>query len=178
MTKGLYLTIGLNSLDPEKYNGERGELKACENDAKAIANIAKTMGFSGKTLLTKDASSSAVLAGLYEAANTLESGDMLVVGYSGHGSQIGDVTSEEDDGLDETWCLYDRMLIDDELYAMWAKFKTGVRIFVLSDSCHSGTVTKRLELNLTTAALERTPELAAQRQKWGWVEGGFHSTAL
>ena len=44
--------------------------------------------------------------------------------------------------MDETWVLYDRELIDDELYALWGTFQTGVRIFVLSDSCHSGTATK------------------------------------
>ena len=31
-------------------------------------------------------------------------------------------------------------LIDDELYAALKQFVRGVRIFVLSDSCHSGTV--------------------------------------
>jgi len=42
--------------------------------------------------------------------------------------------------MNETWVLYDRMLIDDELYQVWKNFASGVRIFVLSDSCHSGTV--------------------------------------
>jgi len=46
------------------------------------------------------------------------------------------------DGKDETWVLYDRQLIDDELYALWAKFVPGVRIVMLSDSCHSGTVSR------------------------------------
>jgi hypothetical protein len=42
--------------------------------------------------------------------------------------------------MDETWVCYDRQLVDDELYELWGKFKSGVRIVVLSDSCHSGTV--------------------------------------
>ena len=53
-----------------------------------------------------------------------------------------DVIGEEADKLDETWCLYDGQLIDDELYFELSKFAAGVRILVLSDSCHSGTVVR------------------------------------
>jgi hypothetical protein len=63
-------------------------------------------------------------------------------GYSGHGGQAPDLNDEEPDGNDETWCLYDGELIDDEPYSSWGAFATGVRIVVLSDSCHSGTVAK------------------------------------
>ena len=54
----------------------------------------------------------------------------------------GDVTADKNDQLDETWCLYDCMLVDDELCAMSSRFSVSVRIFVLSDICYSGTVTK------------------------------------
>jgi hypothetical protein len=82
-------------------------------------------------------------------------------GYSGHGGQIPDLNNDEEDALDETWVLYDRELLDDELYTMYGQFKEGVRIFVLSDSCHSGTVAKnRLYKNvLATEITERlSPE--------------------
>ena len=52
------------------------------------------------------------------------------------------MNNDEDDYQDETWCLYDGELIDDEIFSLLGKFAKGVRIFVLSDSCHSGTVTK------------------------------------
>ncbi|MEO5695911.1 MAG: caspase family protein, partial [Burkholderiaceae bacterium] len=61
---------------------------------------------------------------------------------SGHGGQVPDVDGDEADGKDETWCLYDGQLIDDELYFELSRFATGVRILVLSDSCHSGSVTR------------------------------------
>lgn len=152
-SKGLYLTIGLNRIDAAAY-GDSGALNACENDARDMAAIAQKAGFAGKTLLTESATSSAVLTELSNAANALQSGDILFLTYSGHGGQVGDITGDEPDGLDETWCLYDRQLLDDELYAMWSKFKPGVRIFVLSDSCHSGTVTKALMRTIHSKAFD------------------------
>jgi hypothetical protein len=53
-----------------------------------------------------------------------------------------DIDGDEPDKKDETWCLFDGQLIDDELYFALSQFKAGVRIIVLSDSCHSGTVTR------------------------------------
>jgi len=63
--------------------------------------------------------------------------------YAGHGGQVPDRSRDEkDDSLDETWCLHNRQFLDDELYAHFAEFKAGVRILILSDSCHSGTVSR------------------------------------
>jgi hypothetical protein len=52
--------------------------------------------------------------------------------------------------------LYDRQLIDNELYALWARFRPGVRICVISDSCHSGTVTRDLERLTTLVSIAAT----------------------
>ncbi len=93
-------------------------------------------------LLTKKATRSNVLAGMRAAAKALKTGDLFFLTYSGHGGQVPDVTGEEPDKQDETWCLYDGQLIDDELYFELSRFAAGVRILVLSDSCHSGTVTR------------------------------------
>ena len=57
-----------------------------------------------------------------------------------------DTNHDEADRQDETWVLFDRELVDDELYAQWGKFAAGVRIFMLSDSCHSGTVARFMRL--------------------------------
>ena len=48
--------------------------------------------------------------------------------------------------MDETWVLYDRQLVDNwqNYFQLYATFKSGVRILVLSDSCHSGTVTREV----------------------------------
>lgn len=161
MARGRYLTIGLNYVDPNRYEGWDGELNACENDARDMAEMT---GFTGTTLLREQATSHAVLQELHKAAVELSPGDLFVVGYSGHGSNIEDATADEPDKRDETWCLYDRMLVDDELYAMWSHFGPGVRILVLSDSCHSGTMLKKLPLGFggEVAAMATIEKAAAE----------------
>ena len=140
--RGLSLHIGLNSVSPAHYGGWTGDLSACEFDAKDMAALATGRGMKATVLLTKNGTRAKVLAALRAAAKTLASGDLFFLTFSGHGGQVPDVSGEEADKLDETWCLYDGQLIDDELYLELGKFATGVRILVLSDSCHSGTVVR------------------------------------
>jgi len=142
MAKGIALTIGLNAVDPRHYGGWDGKLNACEADANDMAEIARSQGFSVETLLTKAATRDAVRKGVLDAAAKAASGDIFMLSYSGHGGQLPDRNGDELDNEDETWCLYDGELLDDELYNLWGKFKSGVRILVFSDSCHSGTVVR------------------------------------
>lgn len=142
--RGVSLHIGLNRVDPDQYGGWDGALSACEFDANDMHDISASQGFTSDVFLTTAATSQAVIDAITQASQTLASGDTLVVTYSGHGGQVPDVSSDEDDAQDETWVLYDRELLDDELYQLWAKFPAGVRIAVMSDSCHSGTVTREL----------------------------------
>jgi hypothetical protein len=140
--KGLSLHIGLNGVAASAYGGWDGPLAACEFDANDMAAIAKSQGIKPTVLLTKKATRANALAGLRAAAKALKSGDLFVLTYSGHGGQVPDVSGDEADKKDETWCLYDGQLIDDELYFELGRFGAGVRILVLSDSCHSGTITR------------------------------------
>ena len=83
--------------------------------------------------------------------------------------------AEETDQLDETWVLYDRQLLDDELYDLWCRFAPGVRILMISDSCHSGTVSRAVDMATAqvAAAYASTPESrgltgpAARRRRRG-----------
>ena len=146
MAKGYSLHVGVNAVDPVQYEGWSGVLAGCEHDATDMAAIARAQGYtSTKVLLTTQATADAVITEMLALSKTLVSGDLLFLSYSGHGGQVPDLDGdEEDDGLDETWCLYDRMLIDDELFKLFSRFAPDVRIFMLSDSCHSGTVAKNI----------------------------------
>jgi hypothetical protein len=142
-TKGIGLHLGLNGVDPAHYQGWDGALGGCEPDAKDMKVIADSKGFRSTLILTRDAKSSRLFSELKTASTQLTSGDILLLTYSGHGGQVPNTNGDdESDSLDETWCLFDREVIDDELYAAFTSFASGVRILVFSDSCHSGTVAK------------------------------------
>ena len=142
MTKGISIHIGLNHVDPNHYQGWEGKLKACENDAHDMEAIAREQNFVTKLLLAEQATAENVKAAMARAASQLQSGDILLLTYSGHGGQVPDTNSDEDDKYDETWVLFDRQLVDDELFALWGRFEAGVRILMISDSCHSGSVAR------------------------------------
>ncbi len=159
--KAMSLHVGLNAVSAAAYAGWDGPLAACEFDAHDMAAIARAAGMKPTTLLTKKATRKSTLAGLRAAAKQLRTGDLFFLTYSGHGGQVPDVSGDEADKQDETWCLFDGQLVDDELYAELARFGDGVRILVLSDSCHSGTVTRAQPPSLPTSPAER-PKLMPQ----------------
>lgn len=140
--RALSLHIGLNAVSASDYGGWSGPLAACEFDANDMAALARSRGMKSTVLLTKKGTRASVLAGIRQAAKALRKGDLFFLTYSGHGGQVPDVSGDEPDKNDETWCLYDGQLIDDELYLELSRFVAGVRILVLSDSCHSGSVTR------------------------------------
>src|SRR5829696_9929873 len=154
---GRSLHIGLNRVDPAHYNGWNGALNACEFDANDMETLAKSRGFETSKLLTQEATAGAIIAAIEDAVSGLGPGDIFLCSYSGHGSQVADTNDDEPDRSDETWVAYDRQIVDDELYALWGRFAPDVRIFVLSDSCHSGTVVRDIEA--------KVPDPVSTRQK-------------
>jgi hypothetical protein len=141
MPRGLAINIGLNRVDPIQYGNQFPILRGSENDARDMHGIARAQGFEAEIILASEAKSDRVINAINRAAELLNAGDILLLTYAGHGSQIIDnVHGEDEDGMDETLVLFDRNLIDDELFALWSRFKPGVRILFISDSCHSGTI--------------------------------------
>jgi len=116
-----------------------GPLRSCENDAEDMFAIAEEQGFEATLLKTEQATAERVMREIERAAEVLGPGDIFLLTYAGHGSQVDDRNGDERDHYDETWCLYDRMLLDDERHVALAKFAEGVRVIVVVDGCHSGT---------------------------------------
>lgn len=182
MARGRSLHIGLNRIDPSHY-GSDGALAGCRNDARDMGALAEALGYEPRpTLLDEDATVNAVKAAINAASADLVAGDLFLMTYAGHGGQVPDTNGDEasdalggvGDSKDETWCLFDRMLIDDELYALLGGFREGVRVIVVSDSCHSGTVTRdlgRVGRFLGRDTLERVYKERAQ--EYDEVQNGY-----
>ncbi|MFJ2838121.1 caspase family protein [Nocardia sp. NPDC087230] len=172
---GYSLHIGLNRVDPTAYGGWDGALAGCVNDANAMAALAAAQGFAGpRVLLDSAATSFAIIGEIARLAGTARAGDLVLVTYSGHGGQTSDVDGEEDDRRDETWVVFDRQIVDDELYRMWSRFAPGVRVVVCSDSCHSGTVARDAFTRETRTAIV---DLAARDDPGGDLGTVVHGSA-
>lgn len=144
--RAMSLHIGVNRVDPARYGGWNGALTGCENDARTMTAIAAAEGFTTRQLFTAQATTANVLGAIRDVAAQLGTGDLFLLTYAGHGGQVPDTGSdEESDRQDETWVLFDRQLLDDEINLALADFRPGVHVVTVSDSCHSGTVTRSLQ---------------------------------
>ena len=137
---GFGLCIGLNHVCPLAYGGWSGRLSGCIPDADSMLSILQSRGFATKRLINEMATAEGILGSLEDTRGYLKSGDLLVVTYSGHGGQMLDPWGVY--GTVSTLCAYDRQILGHELGAVWARMPVGVRVLVISDSCHSGTVTR------------------------------------
>lgn len=183
MARGRSLHIGLNRIDPSHY-GTDGALAGCLNDARDMEAMASALGYDPRpSLLDEEATVTAVKAAINAASADLEAGDVFLMTYAGHGGQVPDTNGDEasdalggsaGDRKDETWCLFDRMLTDDELYALLGGLRQGVRVIVLSDSCHSGTVTRALALGGRFLGRETLDRLYKERaQEYDEVQASY-----
>lgn len=136
--------VGVDRVDTLHY-GAPMTLPSCENDAKAMFALAEALGYDALVLANEQATTGNFVAFMRSAADSLFSGDCLLVTFSGHGGQLPNTSSDDEPDLsDETMCFYDRMLIDDEFYALLANLRAGVRVHIVLDSCHSGTAVKQI----------------------------------
>lgn len=135
------LCIGINN-----YPGTGSDLSGCVNDANDWSAALTQRGFTVKKLLDAKATGANMRTGIGQLVSSAVSGDLVVIQYSGHGSYVPDTDGDEPDGVDEVLCPHDidsrGPLTDDELFDLFSARKPGVKVVMISDSCHSGSVTK------------------------------------
>lgn len=164
---GISLHVGVNSVDPNHYDGWDGRLQSCEFDAIAMQKLADAEGFRSTRLLTQNATRENVIEEIKKAARELVAGDMFLFTVSAHGGRIPDFNQDEDHDdpdkmMDETLCLFDFQLADDELYMLWAEFEGGVRILVVPDTCHSGSMIRMGGSGLPSTLFGRTVQTSGR----------------
>lgn len=134
------LLIGIN------YTGTPNQLYGCINDTTLIKERISKNGFTSVNVLTdltsKKATRDNILAELKNLLINAESGDLLFLLYSGHGSYTIDRNNDETDGRDEFIIPCDlKAILDDELKTIiQTNLKSGVTLFAMFDSCFSGTL--------------------------------------
>jgi hypothetical protein len=143
-----YASAPLGSPPPER---SFTNLEGAVADAEAMkATLTSRYGFAEKDVVllkNSDATRGAILAGLEKLVAASAPGDVAVFYYAGHGSQVKNVGSHENDKLDETFVPWDSQsgaadIRDKELGAILVKVKERVQFTFMADSCHSGSITR------------------------------------
>jgi metacaspase-1 len=142
------LLVGIN-----KYPGS--PLTGCVNDVTDMADfLVDRCGFASREirLLTDSRSTTeAIRSRLKWLVKDAKKGDRLLFHYSGHGAQVATRDkADEVDGLDEVICPVDfdwtdnHMIRDKDFAEVFRKVPPGVEFVWVSDSCHSGDLSKEI----------------------------------
>lgn len=131
------------------YKGTTYELNGCINDANHMSQylISQNISKDKIYILTDNTpvkpTKINIINSFKKLLNDATSGEQLVFFYSGHGSQVDNVDKNKDtEPLDDVLLTIDaNYIIDDELnQIIQENLKPNVKLFVLFDCCHSGTM--------------------------------------
>lgn len=172
MVRHYALCVGLTHVDPTtpEYDGWDGAAgcTGCKKDVEHVRTYLRGLGYVVTAKTNQEATKSGVLAGLSWLANRALANDRVVIYYSGHGGQVPDMDGDEaDDDLDETLVLYDGQMLDDEIHDSLVRFQQGVRVIMVSDSCHSAS-------NYRAGPDELVPRFSMERASRGVGAGMIH----
>jgi metacaspase-1 len=142
------LLVGIN-----RYKIPGADLRGCLNDVKNMKSaLTRYYGFAQKdirTLTDLQATKKAMQSEITKLIGKARAGDVLLLHYSGHGSNAPDASGDEADERDEILCPTDLdwkdPLLDDWLRAEFDKLPAGVNFTVIMDCCHSGTNTRAIQ---------------------------------
>lgn len=137
------LCVGINDYS---WLSPSSSLHGCVVDAREWADLfLDCFAFdSVQLLLDRQATPEAVESSLALLVSRAKPGDTVAFTYSGHGTRVPDTDGDEDDGYDEAIVLHGTIYTDDQVSAALSRFQPGVRLAVVADSCHSGTVTRAI----------------------------------
>jgi len=139
MMHKIAVCVGIN-----KYPDPRNNLRGCVNDAKGLKRcLKKYYDFDKITLLLDHhATYKNVINSIKQSMLELSDCGHFVFSISSHGTSIIDRSGDEADRRDEAICLYDRLLVDDTFKQLLDHAPVGMKLTVISDCCHSGSITR------------------------------------
>ena len=133
------VVAGLTAVDPASWDGWSGACPGCDVDSETFFAMCEESGVQAALFQNAAANRANLLAAARGAWADMKPGDLFIFYLSGHGGQKADADGDEEDGVDETICLWDGPLSDDVLRDLWDDVPAGVRVFMVTDTCHSGT---------------------------------------
>lgn len=147
------LLIGINEYARVNH------LRGCGNDVSnlfsALSDFAGFTSGQVRSVAHDRATKSAIENRLAWLVDGAQPGDLLVLHFSGHGTQVRDRDGDElEDGLDEVLCPYDMSwdgaFITDDYLRGRLQVPPGVVLEVILDACHSGESTRRVDFPIPT----------------------------
>ena len=151
------LLIGISTYNQEETNRSFPNLPPVRNDLRAMEILLSSPPYDFEILKLQDeeATRERILLEINRfLIDGAESGDVSVLYFSGHGSQVINSLGGEIDGKDESLVPYDvirpvtkrselKDIRDKELDELFSKAASkGIKITAIFDSCHSGSIGK------------------------------------
>lgn len=131
------------------YKGTSNPL-TCTLDGNNMQALARSCGIEDiEVMYDTQCQKKNVAEKIKQMAQRCNDNDFFVFYYSGHGTSVPDKDGDEDDGKDEALCFVgpsgqlaaQYFMTDDEIATLFTEtFGEGVRILILTDCCHSGTI--------------------------------------
>jgi hypothetical protein len=132
------LCAGIND-----YPGTKNDLRGCVNDAKIWGQLLNTnYGFNVKSLFDSQVKHNTFTEIFGNYVSDSKPGEYIVITFSGHGTNVPDLSGDEENGRDEALCLYDGLLIDDAIRDILKNLHPQANLTIICDSCHSGTISR------------------------------------
>lgn len=162
--------MGLN------YIGTNNELYGCIEDVNNVREALQgTLGYLAEniTILTdltaKKPNRPTILAAFTALITSTRPGDVAFVWYCGHGVQITNATAPS--GFSNAWISLgpDPVILETELQSILMLAPAGAKIFVGSDSCHSGTL---LDLKFMVGEIRQVRKVKASVPSAKALQGG------
>lgn len=164
----------LLSIAVDTYPESDRQLRGAINDSRAWTGWFARRGWQTESLWNEQATGARIRAAIERLIGSVKPGDRLALHFSGHGSQLVDESGDERDRFDECYCPWDVAthgpLRDDQLYQLFQLRPEGVRLYLIADCCHSGSLHRGPDQRAEAVSLADEGNLPGKSARWSGNE--------